>query len=154
VYQNFFAAGCVARALGNPDIPYPGMGTLDNGGVGSPTQLMLDMEIRKSQFALQEAVEVSEATLLLDEIDRHIATGETFLTSDHTLAHFRELWTSELFPLTVPEAAGPGSDEQRILDRCEARWRANLERWQPPDLPADKLRALEGVVERAGKELR
>jgi len=129
------------------------MGTLDNGGVGSPTQLMLDMEIRRSQFALKESVEVSEETLVFDEVCQRINTGETFLTSDHTLDHFRELWTSSLFPLTVPEAAGPASDEKRILDLCEERWRANVERWQPPELPADKLRALGALLVRARKEL-
>ncbi len=153
VVQNFTAADCFARLLGDPEVPYPGMGTLDNGGVGSPAQLMLDLEIRKSQHALREEVEVSEATLLFDEVCERIGSGETFLTSDHTLAHFRELWTSKLFPLTVPESSGPVSDERRILDLCEERWRASVERWQPPDLPADKLQALEDLVARAGKEL-
>jgi len=153
VYQNFFAAAAYARLTGDLAIPYPGMGTLDNGGVGSPTQLMLDLEIRKSQFALREQIEVSEETLRYEEVCQRIASGETFLTSDHTLDHFRSLWRSDLFPLTVPEAMSPGGDEKRILDLCEERWRANVERWTPPDLPADRLRALEGLLERAKAEL-
>ena len=151
VYQNFYSGGAFARLVGNLDIPYPGMGTLDNGGVGSPTQFMLDLEIRKSQFALQPEVEVSEATLLSEAIAAHVESEETFLTSDHTLDHFRELWTSPLFPHSLPEA-GP-DDEQRVLDLCEERWRANLAAWQPPDLPDDTLQALMGVLTRAEQEL-
>ena len=152
VYQNFYAATCYARLCGNPDIPYPGMGTLDNGGVGSPAQFMLDMEIRKSQHALKEQLEVSEKTLVFDEIVERIDTGESFLTSDHTLDHFRDLWVSELFPLSLPEIADTG-DEERILNLCEERWRANVARYEPPDFPEDTRRALEGVLDRASKEL-
>jgi len=151
VYQNFYSGGAFARLVGNPNIPYPGMGTLDNGGVGSPTQFMLDMEIRKSQFALKPEVEVTEATLLSEEIAAHVESEQTFLTSDHTLDHFRELWTSALFPHSLPEAGTP--DEQRILDLCEERWRANAAAWQPPDLPDETLRGLNAVLARAEKEL-
>jgi trimethylamine:corrinoid methyltransferase-like protein len=151
VYQNFFSGAAYARLVGDPDIPYPGMGTLDNGGVGSPTQLMLDMEIRKSQFALKPKVPVTDETLLFDEIAAHVESEQTFLTSDHTLEHFRELWTSPVFPHSLPEAAG--SDEQRILDLCEERWRANVAAWQPPSLPEDMLRALNEVLARAEREL-
>ncbi len=153
VYQNFYAAAGRARLTGDPDMPYPGMGTLDIGGVGSPTQLMLDIEIRKSQFALKSEIEVSEATLLFDEVCEHVDTGETFLTSEHTLDHFRELWTSELFPLSVPEIADDLGDEKRILDSCDERWRANVANWQPPELADDTLRELEGVLARADEEL-
>lgn len=152
VYQNFYAAAGFARLTGNADIPYPGMGTLDNGGVGSPTQFMLDMEIRKSQHALKEDVEVSEATLLFEEVCQRVNDGETFLMSDHTLDNFRSLWSSELFPLTVPEAMAE-TDEKRILDSCEESWRANVAKWEAPDTAEDTMRELEGVLERAEKEL-
>ncbi|MGC9316802.1 MAG: trimethylamine methyltransferase family protein [Armatimonadota bacterium] len=153
VYENFYAGGARARLTDTPEIPYPGMGTLDNGGVGSPTQLMLDMEIRRSQFALRDEVEVSEATLAFEDIRDCAKGGETFLATEHTLEHFRDLWTSELFPLSVPGGASEVGGERHILDLCEERWRANLELWEPPGLPDDTLRELEGVLERANEEL-
>ncbi len=152
VYQNFDAAAGRARLSGDPDLPYPGMGTLDNGGVGSPTQLMLDLEIRRGQWALKDEVEVSDDTLIFAEICERVEGGETFLTSEHTLDHFRELWTSELFPLSMPETGAAG-DEARVLDMCEDRWRANVERWEPPELPEDTLRELNAVLADASDEL-
>jgi len=44
-------------------------------------------------------------------------------------------------------------DEKRVLDLCEDRWRANVERWKAPGLAEDKRRALEDVLARAEKEL-
>ncbi len=153
VYQNFHAAAGRALLTDDPRLPYPGMGTLDNGGVGSPTQLMLDMEIRRSQYALKTEIDVNDETLPLDEICEYVRTDQTFLSSEHTIEHFRELWTSELFPLSMPEPSGELTDERRILDLCEERWRSNIESWEPPDLPDETLSELEGVLERASDEL-
>jgi len=154
VYQNFYAAGCLALLRDDPSIPYPGMGTLDNGGVGSPTQLMLDMEIRKSQFALQPVVDVSEGTIQFGEICARTESGDTFLTSDHTLDNFRSLWQSKVFPLTVPEAAPEGGDERRVLAACRDKWQANLESYQQPEPLADDVnRALQSLQQRAREEL-
>jgi trimethylamine---corrinoid protein Co-methyltransferase len=152
VYENFYGATATARLLGQPNIPYPGMGTLDNGGLGSPAQFMLDMEIRKSQFALKDEIEVSEETLVFEMLCEHVAAEKEFLTSEHTLAHYRELWRSDLFPADTAGAAGQLS-EKRILDQCEEAWRANLEDWTAPDLPEDKRRALEEMLTRARAEL-
>ncbi len=154
VYQNFYGATAFGRLMDNAGINYPGMGTLDNGGVGSPEQFMLDMEIRKSQHALVEEIEVSEDTLIFDEIRERVDTEETFLMSDHTVANFRKLWTSDLFPMTLPETLGDLSDEKRILDLCEEKWRANVEGYQQPELAPDLLKELEGVLARATEELR
>jgi len=153
VYQNWFAGTGAARLAGRPEWPYPGMGTLDNGGLGSPTQLMLDMEIRRSQWALRDEIEVSEESIAWDTITQVVQSDGSFLASDHTLEHFRELWNSEVFPLSPPESASAVGDEKRVLDQCEQRWRDNVARWQPPDLPADTLAALEDVVARANQEL-
>ena len=153
VYENFYAASAYARLSGSSFVPYPGMGTLANGGTGSPTQFMLDMEIRKSQFQVQDQIPVTEDTLAFEQICEAISQGDSFLASEHTVSHFRELWRSELFPPTQPAPQDSGGDEKRILDECEQRWRANVARWEPPQWPADTTRALEDVLKRAEQEL-
>ncbi len=153
VYENFFAAAAYARLSGIPYVPYPGMGTLATGGTGSPTQLMLDMEIRKSQFQVKDQIEVTEGTLLFQEVCDCINKGDNFLISDHTLAHFRELWRSELFPPTPSEGITAGGNEKRILDECEQWWRANVASYEPPEWPEDILKALDDLLRRAEEEL-
>jgi trimethylamine--corrinoid protein Co-methyltransferase len=152
VYENFYGGTAAARLLDDARIPYPGMGTLDNGGLGSPTQLMLDMEIRKGQFALKDGIAVTDETLAFDLLCEHVAQEREFLTSEHTLAHYRELWRSDLFPTDAAGAAGVLS-EQRILDLCEEKWRANVAAWEAPELPEDKRRELQKLVAQARKEL-
>ncbi len=112
---------------------------------------MLDMEIRKSQFAMQQ-IGVSEDQLAFDEICQTMRHGEDFLSSDHTLDHFRGLWNSSLF-LTDNLSESWVGDEKAILDKCDQAWRENLKNYQPPEWPEDKMKALEKVLARAKKEL-
>ncbi len=151
-YQNFYGAAGRASLTGDAKTPYPGMGTLHNGALGSPTQFMLDMEIRKSQFFMKDEIAVNEDTVPYAEMVRRAAAKQPFLDTDHTLTHFRELWNSDLLPLTVPATAGGIGQEQKMLDRCEERWRANVEKWVPPEIDEDKLKALTKLQERAEKE--
>ncbi len=153
VYDNFYGVHCYSKLTGNPDICYPGMGTLDNGGMGSPTQAMLDMEIRKSQFALKDKISVDSESLHFEEICEAITEGKDFLSSDHTFRHFRELWSSDIFLSEDPESGNWKGDEKSILDKCDRMWRENVEGYQPPEWPEKKIRALENVLARAQKEL-
>ena len=152
VYENLANQWRYSKLLGEPNIPYPGMGTLDSGGLGSPAQFMLDMEIRKSQFALPAEVDVTGDNLAFEEICEATRNDEGFLAGEHTAMHCRELWNSNLFLNEPPTPDGWAGDEKAILDKCEQLWRANLEKWEPPTWPKEKLQAMQGVVARAKKE--
>jgi len=152
VYENFFGQWRTSKILVMTDIPYPGVGTLDNGGMGSATQLMLDMEIRKSQFAMADKIAVDPETLPFDEISAAVRENKDFLTSDHTLQHFREVWASKLFLTDAPDPNGWAGDEKAILDMCDDMWRENVKRFEPPQWPAEKIKAFDDVLTRARKE--
>gem|GEM_PF-990252 len=153
VFENWYGTWCRQRWENDPDIPYAGMGTLHNGGLGAPTQFMLDMEIRKAQWACRPEITVDTETLDLDEIAAVTAQNGNFMASDHTLRHFRELWMSDLFRSDNPfqNSTWDGS-EQTILDQCEARWRDNLAHWEAPAWPEDKRQAMDRLVARAASE--
>ena len=153
VYDNFCGGWRTAKMLNRSDIPYPGMGTLGCGGTGSPTQLMLDMEIRKSQCALKDGIVIDEEQLPFDGICRAVQENATFMANDHTLDHFRELWSSPVFITETMSAVNGGGDEKSLLDRCETMWRERLREYEPPVWPADKMKDLESLLERAKKEL-
>jgi len=146
VFKNFYGMWRTARLLGKPEIPYPGMGALNCGGTGSPVQFMLDLEIRKSQFATEQEIPIDEEHLALGEMIELGRAGKGFLASEHTARHCRDLWTSRLFKTE-------SHDERAILDTCERLWRERLQRHQPPQWPADKRRALAAVLKRAQAEL-
>ncbi len=155
VFENWYGTDCRRRWDNDADIPYAGMGTLRNGGLGSPTQFILDMEIRKAQWAYKHDIVIDEETLDFDEILKVCEEKGNFLMSDHTLRHCRDLWTSPLFLSEAPvEGAWDGS-EKAILDQCEEMWRANLEKWEAPEAWSDdQKKAMDKLVARAKKEFR
>jgi trimethylamine:corrinoid methyltransferase-like protein len=153
VAENFYATGCLQRWEGNPHIPYAGMGALHEGGLGSPTQFILDMQIRKAQWMYSSEIPVNEETIAWEELVKAVEQGASFLDSDHTLRHFRELYVPELFRSEDPFSGGWDGSEAAILDTCEQMWRDNLDRWEEPKWPAEVTRALDGLLERARREL-
>ena len=152
VYENFCGAWRYGMLTGKPDIPYPGMGTLGNGGTGSPTQFMLDMDIRKSQAAMSDTLSLEAEYLPFAEICETVRNDGHFLTSDHTMRHFRELWSSPLFLTEDPSGGAWAGDEKAILDRCDEMWRENLKNYEPPQWPDEKARAMDDILARAKKE--
>jgi len=153
VFENWYGTSCRQRWEGNPDIPYAGMGTLHNGGLGSPTQFMLDMEIRKAMWSYRHEIPVNDETLDFEEILAVTRDKGNFLMSEHTLTHCRDLWTSNYFLSEDPFAGEWDGTEKAILDRCDAAWRANLERWEPKRFwSPEQVREMDKLVERARKE--
>jgi trimethylamine:corrinoid methyltransferase-like protein len=151
VFENYYGTSCRKRWENDPGIPYAGMGILHNAGLGSPTQFMLDMEIRKAEYHYKPEIAVNDETLNWNEILEVIETNGNFLASEHTIRHIHDLWESPLFLSESPSSAWDGS-EKAILDKCEDMWRANLEKWEPPDWPGEKIREMEELLGRAMKE--
>jgi trimethylamine:corrinoid methyltransferase-like protein len=152
VAECYAGAARLARLLGRSDMPYPGVGSLDNGGVGSATQAVLDIEIKKSEF-MRGAIAVDDTAIPWPEIVGRVEAQKDFMTSDHTLDHFRELWGSPLFRTDDPAVGGWAGDEKAILDKCDEMWRESLKTYTPPQWPDDTLKALDHVVADAHKEL-
>jgi trimethylamine:corrinoid methyltransferase-like protein len=152
VEENFYGLWRYAKLLGDPDIPYPGMGTLNSGGTGCPVQFMLDMEIRKSLFALGGEITIDDDHLAFAEICEAVANDRNFLASEHTLKHCRDLWTSPLFLTDTPDPARWAGDEKAVLDRCNELWRENLNNYEPPEWSAETTKDLQNVLARAKQE--
>ena len=93
-----------------------------------------------------------EETALFDMISEHLCEGRGFLESEHTLRHFKELWSPRLFLRQTPDALWDGS-EAAILNRCNEQVKVNLTRYQPPEWPREIIRALDELLARAKREL-
>jgi len=154
VYENMF--GAYSRAFINeiPDKPYPLFGVLDRGGIGSPTQAILDIEIRKIQFYLKNRINFSNS-MPWEEFKDMLDRGKEFLDNDYTLAHFREKFESKIFLSNEPVLGGWDGTETAILDKCDQIWRDNIKNnYKPPVLvDDDKKRALKKLLKKAKEEL-
>ncbi|MHB0859452.1 MAG: trimethylamine methyltransferase family protein [Anaerolineae bacterium] len=132
-------------------------GTLDAGNVYSPTQQVIDLELNRQTAHLARGMDVTDVTLALDEIEAFAGEPQSsFLSTDHTLTHWREvLWHPKFMDRT---AFAPAEEERGrelyMLERAERHWREALARYCPPDLDAGKIRAAEAVLARATDALR
>ena len=152
-YENYFLAAAAARLEGGP-VRYWGNGLIANGAVGSPEQLMLDIEALSALAEIERPVPDIEESLALEAIHDAIQ-GESgsFLDHEHTLRHWRRRWTPQLFRWESPESAAQDDAEPSILQRAHQQWRENLSRYEPPDWPDDTLAALDRVEAEARREL-
>ena len=84
----------------------------------------------------------------------NLQNEQDFFTSEHTLAHFRDLRTSKIFRTDDPAAGAWAGDEEAILDACDEIWREQIKGHTPPrNLTDDQIKALDALVARAGNEL-
>ncbi len=81
------------------------LGTLAFADVGSPVQLLLDIEMMQHFEHLLKGIQVDEGRLAEDLICEIAPTGAYYLATDHTAAYHREeLWAPELMDRRVPMA--------------------------------------------------
>ena len=81
----------LARTNLNHDVGY-----LESGLTGSPEMLVLTNEIVSMTRCFVEGVSIDDEALALDVI-HEVGPGGEFLSHDHTMAHYRELWEPKIF---------------------------------------------------------
>ncbi len=136
-------------------MPLP-IGALDNGAAFSPTQAMIDLEMNEAIYRFGRGIEVNADTCAVDLIDEMLFCERgTYLESEHTLAHFREVgWNPRLvdrsyFDHTWPAPCG----DERILQQADQTWRRLVADQHAPTLDSAVLREVDRIVLAAQKEL-
>ena len=71
------------------------MGYINNGLTTSYEQLVVSNEVMGMIRRITQGFKINKDTMALDLIDE-IGPGGEFLTSEHTLKHFRQNWIPEL----------------------------------------------------------
>lgn len=141
----------VFSLLSGASLPHD-MGMLDCADIGSLEMLVLSNEIIGMARRITRGIEISDATLMLDAIDR-IGPGGEFVSSIETARQFRqELWMSQLIdrqPWEQWEAAGRPS----MLGEIQARIRTILATHEPLPLPAGAAEQIEGIIAQAEARL-
>ncbi len=134
-----------------------GIGLLDNGSAFSPTQAMLDLDMNHALYGLAKGVVVNDETLCVDLIHQlAFCEQEAYISSDHTLAHFRELlWNTCYFDRTYRRETSYRHDEadRRLLDMAERDWRRLVETHVSPERDVAFLSELERITAAAREEL-
>ena len=125
---------------------YAGGGTLDNGSMTSPEQLLLDLEVSEGLAALtQEPVIPAEGEIVRRMREGILDLGGSFLVHDHTLTTYRqEMWDPQYF-----QRATRGRTEQEMLDQAHEEVQRRTAEYQPASHPEDVVRELEAIAAEA-----
>ena len=101
------------------------LGVLAFADIGSPTQLVMDLELMSQFERLVAGVAVDADRIAEDLICETAARGAHFLETDHTARYHREeLWAAELLDRRVPMA---WNEEPRVfVDNARAKARRLL----------------------------
>jgi trimethylamine--corrinoid protein Co-methyltransferase len=131
-------------------------GTLEAGKAFSPTQMVIDFELNRQIDRLARGIEVDDESMGLGLIEQFGPRfGTTYLGAEHTARHFRSAqWMPRLMDRTCWE--GPAAElrkERQIVERAEARWRKALKSYERPNIPEEKMRAVDEVVTAACRQL-
>ena len=122
------------------------VGYLESGLTNSPEMMVLADEIISMNRKFMEGVSLEEEYLALDVIDQ-IGPGGQFMSSDHTMNHWRELWTPQVFDrqrLERWEARGAKDVNARIREKTLALMEAH----RPEPLPETVQAEIDRILQR------
>ncbi len=120
------------------------VGYLESGLAASPELIVLADEIISASRRLAAGVRLDPEALALDAIHA-VGPGGEFMSHDHTLAHWRELWLPRLFDRQRLEPwleRGARSLETRLKEKTLAI----LDEHQAPPLPAAVDQELDHIL--------
>jgi trimethylamine--corrinoid protein Co-methyltransferase len=138
----FYGFGTV---LGGVDMVFDA-GCIEGGLLFSPELLVIADELAGMTRRAVGPIEVSDETIALDVI-RSVGVGNVFLGEEHTLRHFRELWSPHLLSWDGRlqwETAGAKTLRERARERVLHLWETH----EVPALPEDVLDGMRAVIER------
>jgi len=130
------------------------IGYVESGMTCSYEMIVLCDEIIGFVRRLMGGIELGPETLALETIDE-VGPGGDYLTTEHTLRHYKECWYPQLFDrLSHPAWVEAGSPS--IVENARAAARKAVSEHVPDPLPVAILETLRGLVaaadERAGIE--
>jgi trimethylamine--corrinoid protein Co-methyltransferase len=134
----------ITSALTGVDLMFDG-GCLEGGLLWSPELLTIVDEIVDLSKATTAGIEVSDETLAVEAI-REVGIGEIHLGTDHTLAHFRELWLPRLISWegrTEWEGRGATTLGERVRERTNEL----LATYRAPALGESVMEGMREVIE-------
>jgi trimethylamine--corrinoid protein Co-methyltransferase len=120
------------------------VGYINNGLTASLQQLVVSNEVIGMVRRIYRGIDVNEETLALDLIDE-VGPGGEFLTSEHTLRHFRGNWYSDLIQ-RVPHEKWVDEGRKDLGTRANEKAREILENHQPKPLDENVQKELKKII--------
>ncbi len=122
------------------------VGYLEAGLANSPEYMVLTNDIISMNRAFVRGVRIDDESLAV-EVVNDVGPGGQFLSHEHTMAHWRELWTPKVFDRQRldPWLEKGGKDTK---ERVREMTLAILDSYQPEPLPASVDAEIEYILQR------
>jgi trimethylamine--corrinoid protein Co-methyltransferase len=133
------AFSCLSSALSGANLVHDS-GWLDHGSVASPAYMVLVHEVLHMVNQYMNGIPVDDESLALELID-HVGPGSHYLQENQTLAHFRNVWYSDLFERSI-YAQWLEQGAKRFEERLRDRTKSVMEH-EPDPLPAEVLHEID-----------
>ena len=133
---------CQSAALSGANLVHD-CGLLDHGSLASPAFMVLANEVLAMLNQYTRGIKVNEETLAGDVIHR-VGPGGHFMTDEHTLKYFRDVWYSDLFDRSNYES-WLEQGGRRFDERLREQTLLKMEH-QPKPMPPETVQALDQLV--------
>jgi len=121
------------------------VGYLEAGLTTSPEMIVFTAEMVQMLRQFMAGVRLDAESLALDVI-HSVGPGGEFISTDHTMNHFRDYWEPTLFSRKrIEDWMDAGS--KRLGQQLRERTVAILDEHEPDALPDDVLREIEDILE-------
>jgi trimethylamine--corrinoid protein Co-methyltransferase len=121
------------------------VGYIDNGLTACYEQIVVSNEVIGMARHLTRGLEINEETMALDLIDR-VGPGGEYLTSDHTLKHFKNNWFPDLIS-RLPYEKWASRGRKELGTRANEKVKQILETHKPKPLDAEVKAALQKILQ-------
>jgi trimethylamine:corrinoid methyltransferase-like protein len=148
--ERFLKAQGYAGLVNHQALAYAGTGNLGNGGILSPEQYLLDLEMIEGLQALWATPNFSPPGDVLERLSEGaLQANADFLTQEHTLEHYRdEMWDPRYFQRLTDTRT-----EEQLVARAHEDYRSLVNSYQPAAYSADVLKELTAILEKARTDL-
>jgi trimethylamine--corrinoid protein Co-methyltransferase len=120
------------------------VGYLEAGLTTSPEMMVFTAEVIDMLRAFTAGMKLDAEALAMEAIHR-VGPGGNYLTDDHTLAHFRELWQPTLFDRRRAQDWQAGG-AKRLGDRLREKTVSILDSHRPQPLPESVRQEIEYIL--------
>lgn len=127
------------------------VGYVEYGSTSCFEQVVVMDEVAGEVRFILDGIRVDQDTLALEVIDR-IGPGGEYVTSEHTLQHFRDGWFPTLVGDRNTHEAWVTKGKKTLGDRANEKVREILEHHVPKSLPDAVKAQIEALIDGAAKE--
>lgn len=138
--------------LGGANLIYHAAGWLEGGLLASYEKLVLDVEMLQHMMEFLTAVEVTDAELGLDAMER-VPTGGHFFGDPHTLERYRTAFYTPLLSSWQTYEAWEEGGAQTATERATQIWKDALADYSEPPMEPEVREALDHYVAKRKEEI-